>query len=64
MKWPIGGRRLTRDGREEILRVYMNDPDAGTRLAVSKGLAPTYAYKLANSRGLLPLTRWSKVKTQ
>jgi len=52
MSWPVV--KQTKESREEILRVYLEDPDAGTKLAMSKGLSPAYAYRLANERGLLP----------
>lgn len=53
-----GGKKLTKDEREEILRTYLDDPHAGVALAVSHGLSQIYAYKLAHERGLLPITRW------
>lgn len=46
--------RISKEQREEILRVYLNCPKAGTNLAMSHGLSPAYAYKLAHERGLLP----------
>ncbi len=52
MKWPV--LKQTKESREEILRAYLNDPEAGTKLAMSRGLSPAYAYRLANERGLLP----------
>lgn len=53
-----GKRRITKDEREEILRVYLEDVSAGVALAMSYGLSQIYAYKLAHERGLLPLTRY------
>ena len=50
----IGGRRLTKAQRQEILDAYLADPCKGTALACSKGLAPLYAYKLAMALGALP----------
>lgn len=49
-----GGPRQTKEQREEILQAYLADPEEGTRLAISRGLSPAYAYKLANERGLIP----------
>jgi len=60
--WPIGGRRQTKNQREEILRVYFEQsPEAASQLAASLGLSPMYAYKLAHERGLIPRERkyWS-----
>jgi hypothetical protein len=54
----IGGRRQTKEERAEILRTYLESPEKGTLLAMSKGLSPAYAYKLANMMGVLPKTRW------
>lgn len=53
-----GGKKITREEREEILSLYLSNPDAGSQLAMSKGLSQIYAYKLAHERGLLPITRW------
>ncbi len=50
----IGGRRLTKAQRQEILDAYLEDPCKGTALACSKGLSPLYAYKLAMALGVLP----------
>lgn len=50
----LGGRRLTRAQRQEILDAYLQDRAQGTALACSKGLSPLYAYKLANALGVLP----------
>lgn len=58
MTWPVGGKRQTKSEREEILRTYLDNPEKGTLLAMSKGLSPAYAYKLANALGVLPKTRW------
>lgn len=52
--------RLTKELREEILELYLRDPRAGTQLAMDHGLTAAYAYKLANARGLAPLTRHDK----
>lgn len=63
MKWPTGGRRLTSEEREEILRVFENQSlEAATELATSRGLSPWYAYKLAHERGLMPRAsrHWGK----
>lgn len=49
--------RMSKEQREEILGLYLKDPQAGTKLAMDHGLTAAYAYKLANARGLLPLTR-------
>ncbi len=56
-----GGKKLTKEEREEILRVYLENPDKGSQLAMSKGLSQIYAYKLAHERGLLPKMRWPEV---
>ena len=55
----IGGHRLrlTKAKREEILQVFLNNPEEGTRLAMSLGLSAAYAYRLAHERGLLPRQR-------
>ncbi|WLB49212.1 hypothetical protein QIH93_14960 [Bradyrhizobium ottawaense] len=50
-------KRITKELREQILETYMRDAMAGTQLAMENGLTGAYAYKLANARGLLPLTR-------
>lgn len=50
----VGGRRQTKQQREEILAAYLEDPAMGTALACSRGLSPLYAYKLANALGLIP----------
>ena len=57
----LGGNRLrlTKAQREEVLQAYLRDPEAGTLLAMSLGLSAAYAYRLANERGLLPVTRWN-----
>lgn len=63
MKWPTGGRRLTKEERDEILQLYLSHGRAAAdRLAASKGLDTWYAYKLANQSGLLPATRWAREK--
>ncbi len=49
-----GGKRLTHAERQEILELYLSNPDAGCRLAMSYGLSQIYPYKLAHERGLLP----------
>lgn len=54
----MGGPRQTKQQRDEILRAYLSNPAEGTALAISRGLAPLYAYKLANMMGVLPKTRW------
>jgi hypothetical protein len=53
----LGGhkRRITKAERDEILQVYLNNPDKGSQLAMSYGLSQIYAYKLAHERGLVPL---------
>jgi len=56
-----GQRQITKAEREEILQVYLNNPDKGSQLAMSKGLSQIYAYKLAHERGLLPKLRWPEV---
>lgn len=53
-----GGKKITKDEREEILRTYLENPAAGCELAMSKGLSQIYAYKLAHERGVIPITRW------
>jgi hypothetical protein len=60
MNGNLGGNRLrlTKEQREGILNLYLNDAEAGTLLAMSMGLSAAYAYRLANERGLLPRTRW------
>lgn len=55
MSWPV--IKQTKESREEILRTYLADPEEGTKLAMSRGLSPAYAYRLANERGLLPNRR-------
>jgi hypothetical protein len=63
MRWPVGGRRLSKEERDEILQLYLSHGRvAADRLAASKGLDTWYAYKLANQSGLLPITRWSREK--
>lgn len=57
-------RRITKEEREEILRVYLENPNEGSQLAMSKGLSQIYAYKLAHERGLLPITRWPASRGQ
>ena len=52
-----GGKKITKEQREEILRTYLDEPSAGVQLAISYGLSQIYAYKLAHERGLLPITR-------
>lgn len=53
-----GTRKITKDEREAILRLYLENPSAGCDLAMSYGLSQIYAYKLAHERGLLPITRY------
>lgn len=61
MRWPVGGKRLTKEERDEILQVYLEKGRAAAdRIALSYGLDHWYAYKLANQSGLLPVTRWTK----
>lgn len=55
MKWPTGGRRQTPAQRKEIIELYLVDPEAATALAISRGLADNYAYRVAYESGLLPL---------
>jgi transposase-like protein len=50
-------KRVSKELREQILELYLRDAMAGTKLAMEHGLTGAYAYKLANARGLLPLTR-------
>jgi hypothetical protein len=50
-------KRISPELREQILDLYLRDAVAGTNLAMEHGLTGAYAYKLANARGLLPLTR-------
>jgi len=61
MRGNLGGNRLrlTKEQREEILSLYLKDAESGTMLAMSLGLSAAYAYRLANERGLLPITRWN-----
>ena len=56
--WGGHSNRITRAQREAILALYLEDPIKATQLAVSHGLTPAYAYKLAHERGLIPVTRW------
>jgi hypothetical protein len=58
-----GKQKITKAEREEILQTYLNNPNAGCELAMSKGLSQIYAYKLAHERGLLPKMRWPEVRT-
>ena len=51
LKRDVGGRRQTKQSRDEILAAYLEDKAKGTALAVSRGLSPLYAYKLANAMG-------------
>lgn len=51
------GIRLHTKVREEIFETFMADRKAGIALAVSKGLAQDYCYKLARERGVLPRVR-------
>lgn len=60
MKFPLGGKRLTKTEREEILKLYFESPDHAVALARTYGLSEMYPYKLANSLGLLPL----KIRTK
>ena len=56
--WPKGGRRQTKEQREEIIRTWFDvSPEAATLLAVDRGLSPTYAYKVVHERGLMEKTR-------
>lgn len=50
-----GGPRQTKEQREEILTAYLANHERGTELAVSRGLSPLYAYKLANAMGAIPV---------
>ena len=56
--WGGPHNRITKTQRETILALYLQDPIEATQLAVSYGLTPAYAYKLAHERGLIPVTRW------
>lgn len=58
MSWPVV--KQSKESREEILRVYLDDPEAGTKLAMSRGLSPAYAYRLATERGLMPNRRFAE----
>jgi hypothetical protein len=62
--WPTGGRRQTKQQREEILQLWQDDPEAAAALAVSRGLAADYPYKLANARGIVPRLRkeWGRLQ--
>lgn len=54
-EWPIGGKRLTKEQRNEILQTFLSEGrEAADRIAANLGLSPWYAYKLANQSGLLP----------
>lgn len=53
-----GGKKLTKEERQEILNLFLENPNEGSALAMSKGLSPIYTYKLAHERGLLPLRYW------
>jgi hypothetical protein len=61
MRGNLGGNRLrlTKEQREEILNLYLKNAEEGTMLAMSMGLSAAYAYRLANERGILPVTRWA-----
>lgn len=61
--WPTGGRRQTKQQREEIIAAYLVDPAIGTKMAVDRGLSPSYAYKVTFERGLLPRKREESVKS-
>lgn len=50
----IGGPRQTKEQRDEIVQLYLSNPEEATRQAISRGLSPAYAYKLASERGLIP----------
>lgn len=50
----IGGKRQTKEQRQEIVDAYLANPAKGTALACSRGLSPLYAWKLVNALGLLP----------
>jgi hypothetical protein len=54
--WSIGGRRLNNAERNLIVDFYLTCGKAtADKIAVELfGLSPDYAYKLLNSRGLLP----------
>lgn len=56
----LGGPKQTKAQRDEILNAYIEDRGKGTALAVSRGLSPLYAYKLANAMGAIPV----KTKTK
>jgi len=49
------GPRQTRQQRQEIIDLYLRNPEAATKLAVSRGLAEGYAYNVAHASGRLPL---------
>lgn len=53
----LGGPRITKDQRKTILETYLEDKSRGTAMAISMGLGPLYAYKLAHAMGAIPLTR-------
>ncbi len=50
----LGGKRQTKQQRQEILDAYLKDPCQGTAMACSRGLSPLYAYKLALALGMMP----------
>lgn len=54
IKHNIGGRRLTKAQREDVIQRWLENPDAASAYAVSLGLSPEYAYKLAWERGVAP----------
>lgn len=53
----LNGPKQSKKQRDEILAAYLRDPAEGTAMAVRRGLAPLYAYKLARAMGVIPLTR-------
>lgn len=48
-------KQTRRDERDAIIALYFVDPEAASRLAVSRGFVPGYPHKLARERGLIPL---------
>lgn len=50
-------KKQSNEQRQEVVDCWFNvSPEAATELAISRGLAPTYAWRLVLERGLLPRT--------